>query len=143
MNLPICNAEIIKTFIPHREPIIMVDALYKYAEKQVVGGLTVEENNLFNKNGHLAEPGLIEHMAQTVALHTGYQYYLIGQPAPTGYIGTIKNLHINRLPKVKEKIVTEVEILQEVMGVSLVKITSNINQECIAIGEMKTVLASL
>ncbi len=141
MNLPIHNAEIIKTFIPQREPIIMVDALYEYAENRVLGGLTVDENNLFFKDGFLAEPGLIEHMAQTVALHTGYRFFLIDQPSPTGYIGTIKNLQIHRLPKVNEKIVTEVEILQEVMGVTLVKITANVDQECIAMGEMKTVLA--
>lgn len=82
-------------------------------------------------------------MAQTVALHTGYDYFLKGQPAPTGYIGSIKEIQILRLPKLDEIINTEAHILQEFMGVTLVEITvSNAKKEKIASGIMKTVIAS-
>ena len=37
-------------------------------------------------------------MAQTVALHTGFGFYVKNQQAPMGYIGSIANLKINRLP---------------------------------------------
>ena len=141
MNLPIHDFETIKSFIPQREPIVMVDVLYDYDDRKVWGGLTVKTENVFYMNGLLNEPGLIEHMAQTVALHTGYRYYLKNEPAPTGYIGSIKSIEINRLPKLGEKIMTSVEILQEVMGVTLVQIVSKVNDEIISFGEMKTVLA--
>ena len=39
---------------------------------------------------NFVESGIIEHMAQSVALHTGYQFYLRKEQAPTGYIGSIK-----------------------------------------------------
>ncbi|WP_068595634.1 hypothetical protein [Vaginella massiliensis] len=141
MKLPIHDSKTIQRFIPQRDPIVMVDALYHYDEREVLGGLTVKQENIFFLDGCLNEPGLIEHMAQTVALHTGFRFYLKNQPAPTGYIGSIKSIEIMRLPKLGEKIVTSAEILQEVMGVTLVQIIAKIDQEIISVGEMKTVLA--
>ena len=88
------------------------------------------------------ETGIIEHMAQSVALYTGYQFYLKQEPAPTGYIGAIKSVEILKLPKVGEHIETTVSILQEFMGVTLVNISSKVNNEVIAFAQMKTVLAS-
>ena len=35
-------------------------------------------------------------MAQTVALHTGYDTLLKEEPAPTGYIGAIKKIEIDQ-----------------------------------------------
>ncbi len=141
MSLPINNPDLIKKFIPQREPIIMVDVLLDFDEKKVVGGLTITEDNIFVANDDFNEPGIVEHMAQTVALHTGYRYYLRNEDAPTGYIGSIRNIEVKRLPKVGESIVTETQILQEVMGVTLVNITSKVNDEIISFGEMRTVIA--
>ena len=62
-------------------------------------------------------------------------------PAPTGYIGSIKNIEINQLPKIGTQLRTKVEVIQEFMDVTLVMITCTSNQEVIATGEMKTVLA--
>jgi len=80
-------------------------------------------------------------MAQSVALHTGYQYYLIQEPAPTGYIGSIKDIEIKILPKLHDEIQTTVSILQEFGGITLVDIVTKLNNIEIATGQMKTVLA--
>ncbi|MDR2222700.1 MAG: hypothetical protein LBE34_08150 [Flavobacteriaceae bacterium] len=132
---------LVKELIPQREPIVMVDALYEYTETSITAGLTIAPNNLCVKNGQMKEVGLIEHCAQSVALHTGYQFYLRQQPAPVGYIGSIKKMDILRLPKVGDCIYTKVSILQEFMGVTLVEFTTYCKGETIAIGSMKTVLA--
>ena len=76
-----------------------------------------------------------------MALHTGYQFFLLNKTAPTGYIGSIKNIIINRLPKTGEKLETSVLIIQEFMGITLVEIEVKIKDELIAKGQMKTVLA--
>jgi len=82
-------------------------------------------------------------MAQTVALHTGYDYFLKGEEAPTGYIGSIKKVAVFQLPKLKETITTEALILHEFMGVTMVEVkVSNRNNEVIASAQMKTVIAS-
>ena len=140
-NLPNINPEFIKELIPKREPIIMVDAILEYEESKVVGGLMVSEDCIFVENNTLKEPGVLEHMAQTVALYTGYEYYLKNMQAPVGYIGSMKNVEILRLPKIGKKLVTTATILHEIMGVTLVNIETKVDEKIIAFGEMKTVIA--
>ena len=128
--------------IPQRPPMVMVDALLAYTPETGKAGLTITEENLFVRGGYFSESGLIEHIAQSIALHKGYYYYLNGKPAPMGYIGAIKQINIARLPRVGEVLCTEIVIIQEFMDVTLVKMQTFIGDERIAEGEMKTVLAN-
>lgn len=141
VSFPITSAETLLQCIPQRNPIVMVDVLYRFNETEVSAGLSVETAGIFIKNNALQEPGLIEHMAQTVALHTGFGYFIKQEQAPTGYIGSITNLKINRLPIANEKIQTTATILQEFAGITLVDIICQINNETIATAQMKTVIA--
>ena len=84
---PITN---ITALIPQKEPFVMVDVLLSYSKTKVISSFKVLENNLFFENDRFIESGIIENMAQTVALHTGYDYFLRGEGIPTGYIGSIK-----------------------------------------------------
>ncbi|HLW33821.1 MAG TPA: hypothetical protein VKX40_16290 [Aequorivita sp.] len=121
----------------------MVDKLLHFEDKIVVAGLSVSESNILTQNKKFSMPGLIEHMAQTVALYTGYQYYLKKQPAPVGYIGAIKKAEIFELPSVGQELITTVEILYEIMGVTLLTAETRCEDRVIASSEMKTVLANL
>ena len=140
--LPILDKNFVENLIPQKFPFVMVDKLIEFKENEIVVGLTVSENNIFVKEEVFQESGLIEHMAQSVALYTGYQFYLKQQPAPVGYIGSIKSIEINQLPKLNEGIETTVTVLHEFMGVTLVDISSKLNGVEIAKGQMKTVLAN-
>ncbi|HEU0124740.1 MAG TPA: hypothetical protein VFQ56_00410, partial [Flavobacterium sp.] len=104
-------------------------------------GLKIQSDNIFTVENTFLEAGLIEHMAQSVALHTGYQYFLRNETAPTGYIGSIKEIEIKKLPQLNDTIQSEVTILQEFAGITLVDIVTFLNNEEIARGQMKTVLA--
>jgi predicted hotdog family 3-hydroxylacyl-ACP dehydratase len=141
-NLPILDKDFVGNLIPQKFPFVMVDKLLAFSENEVVAGLTVSNENIFFNNGKFQESGLIEHMAQSVALYTGYQFYLKNEPAPTGYIGSIKSIAITELPELAGEIVTTVNVLHEFMGVTLVDIVSKLNDKEIARGQMKTVLAS-
>lgn len=131
----------VEDLIPHKKPFIMVDKLLHYSDENVIASLTIKAENIFTKNNIFTEPGLIEHMAQSVALHTGCQYHLRNQPAPTGYIGSIKKVEIKKLPTLGQNIITTVTILYEIMGVTLVNIIVTLNDKEIANSEMKTVIA--
>lgn len=139
---PITDINLIESFIPQRFPMIMVDKLISFTEENLVAGLKVSQDNIFVKNNVLNEPGIIEHMAQSVALHTGFDFFLKNQDAPTGYIGSIKKIQIERLPQIEEEIETEITIIQEFLGVTLVEIVSKCNNIIIATGELKTVIAT-
>ncbi len=133
--------DFVEKLLPQKFPFVMVDKLFSYTETSLVSGLKIQEDNIFHQNGTFLESGLIEHMAQSVALHTGYQFFLKQEEAPTGYIGSIKEVEIIRLPKLNEEIQSTVTILQEFAGITLVDIVSKINDDIIATSQMKTVLA--
>jgi hypothetical protein len=91
----------------------------------------IKEENIFVQDGIFQASGLIEHQAQSVALHTGYKYFLLGKEAPTGYIGAIKTFEAIQLPKLGDQLTSEVSIINEMMGVTLVDIVTKINDEVI------------
>lgn len=120
----------------------MVDSLLYYSDVKIVSGFTVTAQNLFVHNNRFRAPGLIENMAQTVALHTGYKYFLLNRPAPTGYIGAIKNATVHALPKVGQELETTVNILHDILGVTMVEAKVISENEVLASSEMKTALAN-
>ena len=144
MNLlasEITDKSFVQNLIPQKKPFVMVDKLLFFSEEKVVSGLTVSSENIFTTNEAFTAPGLIEHMAQTVALYTGYQYFLKNEPAPVGYIGAIKKVEIHRLPGLSEELKTTATISHEIMGVTLVQIQTECEGEIISTSEMKTVIA--
>ena len=118
----------------------MVDKLLFFSNEKIVSGFTIRLDNLFVEGSIFTAPGILEHMAQSVALHTGYQYYLKQEPAPTGYLGAIKNVEFFCLPSVDSEVTTTVDILHEIMGVTLVRAETKSAGSIIARSEMKTVL---
>lgn len=129
--------------IPQKTPFVMVDTLMNFTKENLVSAFEIKSDNIFVLDTTLQEPGLIENMAQTVALHTGFDYFLKNEPAPTGYIGSIKKVEVSELPKLGDTITTEVNILHEFMGVTMVEVRVLNTDNCeIASAEMKTVIAS-
>jgi len=133
----------IKSLIPQKFPFVMVDTLVSFNETEVISSYKIEEANIFYDGSVFTESGLIENMAQTVALHTGYDFFIKNKQAPTGYIGSVKKVTIAVSPLLNEVITTKATILQEFMGVTMVSIkVFNSKGEEIASSEMKTVIAS-
>ncbi|WP_426274446.1 hypothetical protein ACN9MN_10030 [Chryseobacterium sp. S-02] len=139
-KLPTFDQNFVESLIPQRFPFVMVNSIAEYSETQLVSGFEIKEENIFVQNGTFQASGLVEHQAQSVALHTGYKYYLLGKEAPTGYIGAIKTFEAIQLPKLGDKLTSEVSIINEMMGVTLVDIVTKINDEVIAKSQMKTVV---
>ncbi|WP_281309504.1 hypothetical protein [Flavobacterium flavigenum] len=137
----ILEKEAVENLIPQKFPFVMIDCMFSYSETGLVSGLKIQDSNIFLEENIFLEAGLIEHMAQSVALHTGYQFFLKNETAPTGYIGSIKDIQIKKLPQINDSIQSNVTILQEFAGVTLVDIVTFLNNEEIASGQMKTVIA--
>lgn len=141
MEVLLLEKEAVENLLPQKFPFVMVDSMFSYSETSLVSGYTIKSDNIFFDNNTFLEAGLIEHMAQSVALHTGYQFFLKNETAPTGYIGSIKEIEIKKLPKINDSIQSTVTILQEFAGITLVNIVTTLNNKEIANGQMKTVLA--
>jgi predicted hotdog family 3-hydroxylacyl-ACP dehydratase len=137
----IYGKDFVERLLPQKVPFVMMDRMFHFSETSLTSGLEVAIDNIFFYKGFLAEAGLIEHMAQSAALHTGYKFYLKQLPPPMGYLGSIKDISILQLPKLREEIRTTITILQEFSGITLVDISSSINDVEIAKGQIKTVIA--
>ncbi len=137
----VLEKEAVENLLPQKFPFVMVDRMFAYSETSLVSGLNIKNDTIFVDQNTFLEAGLIEHMAQSVALHTSYQFYLKNETAPTGYIGSLKDIEIKKLPKTNDTIQSTVTILQEFAGITMVDIVTTLNGEEIARGQMKTVLA--
>jgi predicted hotdog family 3-hydroxylacyl-ACP dehydratase len=126
--------------IPQKPPMVMVDRILVAGGAETVTSFSVRQDNVFVENGCLAEPGLIENMAQTAAAGTGATGPAGSQPPRIGFIGGIKDLVINCLPKVGEEIVTRVKVEHTVMDASVIKAEVISGERVIASCEMKIFL---
>ncbi len=141
LKKPITDINRILELIPQKPPFVMVDGLLNYTPLTGITQFTIPAGNILVENHFFSEAGITEHMAQSMSLHRGYQGFLAGLKKPkTGFIGVIKSVEIIELPKAGERLETFVEILHEIMNVTLVKAeTKNKNGKLIATSEMKTV----
>ena len=128
------------SLIPQRAPIVMIDKFIGVDGNLSKTALTVAEENIFVDGGEMSECGLIEHIAQSAAARVGYLFTEAGKPIPIGYIGSVNNFEIKQFPKVGETISTTIEVIQEVMGITLIMAHCYINEVEIASCKMKIFL---
>lgn len=131
--------EDIKLLIPQRDPIMMVDSLDRAEGDTCVTSLTVRVDNYFvEDDGLVAEPGLVEHIAQSASAFAGHRAFTAGatQP-PVGYIGEIKRFHCYRRPGVGETLTTTITMGPTVGEVTIIKGETFCGEEKIADTQMK------
>ena len=129
----------IDRLIPQRAPIRMVDRLLDVDDTMVTTAFVVRADNYFaTAEGVMAEPGLIEHIAQSASALAGYLTLKAGdRTAPVGYIGEIKNFHCYRCPRIGEELQTTVTLDNEVDGITLVTGEVRSSGELLAVTRMK------
>jgi predicted hotdog family 3-hydroxylacyl-ACP dehydratase len=116
----LANQDDILQYIPQRNPIVMVHNLVEASDTHAVTQLAIAPTNLFVSNGWFIEPGLVENIAQTAAVHVGYQCAKKNIPIPIGYIAAVKGLKIEGLPQENTTITTSVEIVNKVLDITVV-----------------------
>lgn len=128
----------IHTLLPQQEPFVMVGTLTHFEMAKMVTELVIPEDNIFVNDGKFSASGLIENMAQTCAARIGYvNKYILMKGIQLGYIGAIRNMQVNELPKVGDKIVTTVNIREEVFGMLLADATVMCGDKLLVSTEMK------
>lgn len=128
----------IHTLLPQQEPFVMVGTLSHFEMTKMVTELVIPEDNIFVNDGKFSASGLIENMAQTCAARIGYvNKYILMKGIQLGYIGAIRNMQVKELPKVGDKIVTTVNIREEVFGMLLADATVMCGDKLLVSTEMK------
>ena len=127
----------IKSVIPQREPIIMIDKILNHSDEKTSTSLTIKETNIFVEENIFQSSGLIENMAQSSAARMGIQTNKEGNKPLLGYIASIKNLMVNRLPEVGEKILTEIIIVNKINNIIVIKAEGKVDNIIISSCELK------
>ena len=102
-------------FLPHREPMLMVDYILELTEENVVTSFLIKANNIFVHHDQLIEAGLIENSAQTCSSIVG-QSFFEGSDSETkviGFITNIKKIEIFSLPKVGDTIISKASFISQ------------------------------
>ena len=129
----------IEELIPQRSPIMMVDELLKVVGDECTCRLTVREDNFFlEEDGQMAEPGVIEHIAQSASAFAGYRAVAEGATEPpVGYIGEVKNFRLYCRPRLGDDLQTTITMGATVAGVTIINGTTFVGEETIAETQMK------
>ena len=128
----------ITRLIPQRTPILMVDELIRVEGDEADTSFEVKADNYFIEKEHLAEVGLIEHIAQSASAFAGYKAMEAGATEPpVGLIGEIKRFHCYRCPRVGETLHTVIRMGAEVGGVTLLSGEVRVQEEVIADTQLK------
>ncbi len=138
----LANKDKILQLIPQRSPMIMVDRLISSNESTSVSKLSITKDNIFCKDGHFYEPGLIENIAQTAALRSGYEALQSGTKPAIGYIGAVKKMKIYNLPTDEDILNTKITIQTQLLNVLIIKGIIIVGDAVIAEGEMNIFLQS-
>lgn len=130
----------ITSYIPQRAPIIMVGNVIEYQPNKVVTSFKITKDNIFCENGQFQECGLIENIAQSAAAMEGCRAQNEGSPVKIGFIGSVKNLKVDKKPSIGDVITTTVEVTNNVMGINIISGVIAINEEQIASATMNIFL---
>ena len=134
----------VSDLLPQRPPFVMLDALTHFDEVITRTRLQVAKDNIFVEDGTFTESGIIENIAQTCAARMGYiNKYIYSDKVKIGFIGSIKNLIINELPKVGDELKTTIEVVSEVFAITLVNAKVEVEDKLIASCEMKISLTDM
>ena len=127
----------VKLIIPQREPIIMIDEIVNHSDVKTTTSLTINKTNIFVEENIFQSSGLIENMAQSSAARMGIQTNKEGNKPLLGYIASIKNLMVNRLPEVGEKILTEIIIVNKINNIIVIKAEGKVDNIIISSCDLK------
>jgi len=129
----------ILSFLPHRPPFVMVSELVSATEGHFETRFFVSSENLFVENGKLSESALIENIAQSCACGLGFLSQKAGEPAKTGYIGSVSKLKVHRLPPVNCMIDTHAQVTFKMGNIYVIKGENFLDGDMLLQCEMKIV----
>lgn len=108
-------------YIPQKPPMVIVEGMLENDETTTISTLQLSPQNIFCQNGTFTESGLLENMAQTAALRSGYEAKQNGLIPKTGFIGALKKVIIHQLPKDNAHLQTRITVLHELLNAMVVK----------------------
>ena len=134
----------IHTVLPQQEPFVMVGTMVHFELGTSTTETVISPSNIFVRDGEFTAPGIMENIAQTCASRIGfYNKYILHKDVQIGFIGAIRDYVVNRLPSVGSTIVTTVDVLEEVFGMTLASATVVCEGETVATAQIKLAVKNI
>ena len=130
----------VEKLIPQRPPFLLVDKILSHDEHITESVFRIGTDHILIEDGVLSAYGLIENMAQSAALRSGYEAYQNNLKPKTGFIGTITNSNIYLLPSAGSTIRTEVLQTTQIMNIIVIECKCFQDEILLADCSMKIVL---
>lgn len=128
----------VHTVLPQQEPFVMIGTMIHFELMTSTTETEIKESNIFVTDGQFSAAGMMENIAQTCAARVGfYNKYILKKEVQVGFIGAIRNYVVNELPKVGSTIVTKVDILEEIFGMTLATAEIKCEDRVVATAEIK------
>ena len=128
-------------YIPQRRPFVMVDGIVMCDEECCRTEFGITEDCVMVEHGKLREAGVLENIAQTCASRIGYVSLQIRhEPIRMGVIGAVKQFKMYSMPRVGERLETEVVVVGEFFDMMVLDARVFCNGEVVASCEIKVAL---
>lgn len=128
----------VHTLLPQQEPFVMIGRLKACDENGVTTETEIKDSNIFVANGKFRTAGMVENIAQSCAARMGYiSKYIKHSDITIGVIGAVRKFSVIEHPKAGDTITTSIEIIDEVMGVTLAMATISAGDHLLAKGQIK------
>ncbi len=126
--------------IPQRKPFVLVDSITLHQDDLTETSFLIDAGHILVEEGLLSAYGLLENMAQSAAMRSGFEAHNSNKNPKTGFIGTITNANIYQLPSVNTEIRTKVIQTTQIMNIIVIECQSFLKEDKLADCSMKIVL---
>lgn len=131
----------IHTLLPQQEPFVIVGTLTECTASKTCTVTTIPDNAIFVAGNVIMPFALAENIAQTCAARIGYvNKYILHKDLEIGVIAALRNVHIHSLPHIGDTIRTQVDIVEDVFGMTLAKAVITLGEDIIVTAEIKIAL---
>lgn len=83
----------LRQFVPHREPMILIDRITLLKEDYLESEVTIREDSMFLRDGAVPAWVGVEYMAQTCAAFQGLEAHQRGEPPRAGFLLASRHYH--------------------------------------------------
>ena len=127
----------IQDYLPHREPMLMVDTILELCHEKVITTFKIQKNNIFLHHNQLQESGLVENMAQTCSSIVGQSFFENDNDTKIiGFITSIKKINIFSLPNLGTEIITKATLVSQYENICNVSCETFCNDELLGNAEI-------
>jgi len=133
MELTEDNKIKIDRFLPHREPMLMVDYILELSSETVTTSFEIKPENIFLQNSLFVEAGLVENCAQTSASIFGQRFFEDPESDTKviGFITNIKKIEVFGLPKVGDTIISKASLVSKYDNICQIRCETFLNGNCL------------